>query len=402
MAFSFSGRAGQGAHDNLQELLAAQLQEEMLRADQAQQDRSLGQADERIGLDRDSLALNTRQQDFVERERGADIEQESMDKMRGHQAETQKRLDLIQLGQDQDEYIEQQPEGVRRVLGGLTKFGVKPTAESLKDPDEEENRKRAEIEYRAQTEAKYRAKPQGPGRGQRELYRRGGTTVPLYPDELQPGDEYVSRSGGGGRDTVTAGEETREKRAKSAREVVTLLKDLSQGIQTGSGIQQKASGAYRDLAGQYGYDPTAAVYNALKGSAGATLAVHVMGAQNLSDPDRAIWDKMIPATGVDKKTKDALYLYLENYLRDRPAAELLPAEATATPGSARPPNDLIMGVTEVLTTGRVPPAMAGGASGDGAAPAGAPKVGDVVTVRGQNIRVTGIGEGGKLRGVPVP
>ena len=365
----FSGYAAQGAQQNLEQLFASQLKEELEREEMArlQEEREAQRAFREQDLDmrgeemRQRTAIANREEARHEAtaKATADKEAHKMTALRGISEfintpgmENVAREHAVASGVDLPSYIEKKldPKPLAKLVK-ITVPGPKGPRDIMVSEDDPRFKEGVDIyekppDRAPQYEQVIRKMPDG----SEQLFDHVKGTA------YQPGDRLVS--GAGGKGGGTDAQDQREQRKSAARDTVGLLKALSGDIQTGSGIKQEITGAYRDFMGRRGYDPTAAVYNTLKGSAGATLAVAIMGAQNLSDPDRAIWDKMIPATGVDKKTKDALYAYLENYLAEKPPAEL-------HNGSSKPPEDLLMGVLEVLTTGKPPPSQPGAAQPTG-------------------------------------
>lgn len=221
MAFAFSGRAAQGAHDNLQELLASTLAEEMARAEQAQRDRQLGQTDRRIGLDEQQLAQQAAQ--HTDR-MGLDLKQlEEAAHSRRDAANQRGVLDLHKTAELQ---LDEQERRDRANQAGVE--DMERQAKLIQDdPD-------AELQ-----------------RDLRRINAQGAWS------ERVAGE----RSSGGGGATGAAA----QKAASKAKAAIDKLDALSKAINTESGPMARIGGAFRTGAGKIGLDDKITEYNGLIG-----------------------------------------------------------------------------------------------------------------------------------------
>lgn len=360
---AFSGYAAGGAVTGLEELFASQLKEELEREEMArlQEEREAQRAfrEQDLNMRGEEMRQRTAIANREEARHASTEARAVAEAQRKADAEAHKQTALHGMSE-----MVNQP-GLRNVLREhAVASGVdlpNYIEESLKPPelvpfdtvDAKGNRVRRYLEKNS-PEATTGVRSQPPQYQPQYEWVTGADGQPMRVRSdrpSQPGEVPYDKTQGGAGGAGTEAQQAREQRRQAAAGTVGLLETISKGIHTGSGLEQKWDGFVRDLKGQAGYDPRAAVYNTLKGSAGATLAVAVMGAQNLSDTDRKIWDEMIPGTGVDERTAKALFTYLNAYLASKPAPNL-------HGGSSQPPPDLMQGVLQVLETGKAPPVAA--------------------------------------------
>jgi hypothetical protein len=130
---------------------------------------------------------------------------------------------------------------------------------------------------------------------------RGG--VPVETDQTQPGDtpyrapQSISEN---------AQDRQRKARTQAAKGFLDRLNTLREKINTKMGPAAGIGGTARRGAAAIGLDPDVAEYERIRAAGGRSLAVAIMGAQNLSDADASAWAGMLPGATVDKETAKRL------------------------------------------------------------------------------------------------
>ena len=138
---------------------------------------------------------------------------------------------------------------------------------------------------------------------------RGGG--PVYTADVQPGDAPYSAP----RSTSeTAQDRQRSARVQAARGFLGKLNQLREKINTKMGPAAGATGLFRRGRASIGLDPDVAEYERERAAGGRSLAVAIMGAQNLSDADAKAWADMLPGATVDKETARRLMEQVESML----------------------------------------------------------------------------------------
>lgn len=327
-----SGRIGAGAAQGLEELLASALQEEMLRADQAQQNRQLDQSDRQIGQAdaRHNLDL---QQFEAQREQGERA-------LKGQQAdlaakaeraayEDTARANMSELGSNPQQLaafsLSSGVELPKNVIELLTpkKDPEADRAAGLKDY---EDKKRIDLKYR-------------------EPRERQGTDRAAALEDYEARKRIDQKYGPSGGGQQTGPERQRQERLNAAEYGINQLREMSKNINTDIGLKQRGNSATREAKAWARMDPEMSTYKKISGTTAASLAVAIMGAQNLSERDRAIWEELLPDSSTDKDTAEKTWNYLDTYMR-----KVNPPSGAVE--SAPPPADLIAGVGQLLSGGQ--------------------------------------------------
>ncbi len=156
---------------------------------------------------------------------------------------------------------------------------------------------------------------------------------PEYVDDVLPGDTPYSAP----RSTSeTAQDRQRKGRLEAAQGFLTRLDTLREKINTKIGPQAGLSGTVRQGVAAIGWDPDVAEYERIRAAGGRSLAVAIMGAQNLSDQDANAWAGMLPGARTDavtaKRLTEQVRRMLETTLGDN-------AESATPEPSDEPAND---------------------------------------------------------------
>lgn len=155
---------------------------------------------------------------------------------------------------------------------------------------------------------------------------RGGK--PEYTNRPQPGDEPLRAPQNTGD---TAQDRQRNARTTAARDFLGRLNELRTKINTKMGPAAGIAGYSRRAAANVGLDPDVAEYERIRAAGGRSLAVAIMGAQNLSDADANAWANMLPDARTDEETAKRLTAQVEKML------EGMTASAPARPSPAVDP-----------------------------------------------------------------
>ena len=155
-------------------------------------------------------------------------------------------------------------------------------------------------------------KPEKPPAGEAKpqwILRNG---KPVHTADIQPGDQPYAAP----RSTSeTAQDRLRNARVQAARGFLDKLNSLREKINTKMGPAAGATGLYRRGRASIGMDPDVAEYERERAAGGRSLAVAIMGAQNLSDADAKAWADMLPGATVDRETARRLMEQVESMLQ---------------------------------------------------------------------------------------
>lgn len=195
---------------------------------------------------------------------------------------------------------------------------------------------------------------QGPQPGY-QWVNRGGK--PVYTNRPESGDEPLRAPQNTGD---TAQDRQRNARTTAAKDFLTRLNELRTKINTKMGPSAGVTGMARRAGAAIGMDPDVAEYERIRAAGGRSLAVAIMGAQNLSDADASAWANMLPDARTDEETAKRLTTQVESMLN-------------GMTGTGGPPSTII-----------------------------APKVGDVVTVNGKRVKISALHQDGTFDGEEVP
>ncbi len=132
----------------------------------------------------------------------------------------------------------------------------------------------------------------------------------VYTNDVKAGDKKLGTE----VKTDTAQDRQREARVDAARGFLKRLNELRTKINTKMGPEAGASGYVRRGMAAIGSDPDVAEYERIRAAGGRSLAVAIMGAQNLSDADAAAWANMLPDARTDKDTAGRLTTQVETML----------------------------------------------------------------------------------------
>jgi len=278
-----SGLVGAGAAEGLEQILTRQL----LQQQQAERERAQ-RAQEAAQQQR--ISLDTRSQDFEERVREEDVQQDAIGDMRAQGEKRDARMTRLQDEEDKrskeselaDELAKWLPTAPNRVRQQhqANKFGITGTTdEDFASPEEREAEGKSkaaqigrEAEARAAAEARHRA-PSGGGTKEQTWVTRGGKVVPIEKGTAQPGDTPY--------DAVHA-RQTQPVDSADAQAVTRTALGLARRLKDDPGIDA-ATGAYE----LRGFTQGAVDFNSVRNQLVAALALPNLGALRgpMSDKD---------------------------------------------------------------------------------------------------------------------
>lgn len=161
---------------------------------------------------------------------------------------------------------------------------------------------------------------------------RDGKPAYISKAEVKDGDIPFSAA----RSTSeTAQDRLRIARVAAARGFLDRLNELRKQINTKMGPAAGVTGMVRRGAAAIGMDPVVAEYEKERRAGGRSLAVAIMGAQNLSDADADAWGQMLPGATIDKDTAERLTTQVGKMLDG--LNDELPGPKAGTPPAAVAP-----------------------------------------------------------------
>lgn len=319
--------AGGGAADALTRIIAEQL---------LQQQQALREQQHADSVRLQEAGMAQRGQ-IAEREAGQRQQQIDLSEMKRRDDNNARGLDLMRADKqamDLDAGIAGLPPHLKPIAG-LFRAGqmTKLSPDDMRDPAVVRKEKLedvgAEAEARAKATAKYRDNT--PSASDYEwVIGADGVPREIRKGTAQPGDRPHRATS----NIENAQDRQRNARVGAARDFLTRLNSLREGINTKMGPEAGLGGLVRRGSAAVGMDPDVAEYQRIRAAGGRALAVAIMGAQNLSDQDAQAWANMLPDATTDKETAKRLTDQVETMLNGMTGAE--PASA-ATPAPAQAP-----------------------------------------------------------------
>lgn len=320
MAFGWAG-AATGASDALQELLARAFAQKQAAARMALQQQELGlhsrEADRAAAADAERIREFNARQALEQEQFTADktFKQQAVTRQEGLDRQAQNKLGVQRMMGD---YLMQrgaQPidQGARNQLTGMAiSEGVTLPNAFMEDPTLEHRNRLEEIAAQGKNAlavANVRAADTGDKLIPVQTVENGQNVTKYLPASVVSGQTFARPDTGN-----TAQDRQREARVGAAREFLGRLNQLREKINTKMGPQAGITGLVRRGQANIGLDPDVAEYERIRAAGGRSLAVAIMGAQNLSDADAAAWANMLPGATVDRETAKRLTDQVEKML----------------------------------------------------------------------------------------
>jgi len=180
-------------------------------------------------------------------------------------------------------------------------------------------------------------KPDTPSASDFQWVMRDGKPAEIRKGTSLPGDTpHVAPK------TVSEDAQDRQRsaRVEAAHGFLGRLNVLRKKINTKMGPEAGIAGTVRKGKAAIGMDPDVAEYQRLRAAGGRSLAVAIMGAQNLSDADAEAWANMLPDATTDEDTAGRLTSQVETMLDGMTGTKSKGAAATPdlsglAPGAGR-------------------------------------------------------------------